>query len=199
MNQVSHKVRQSPLLAGVIIVIGLLGIAAAWWLGSPLFINNRVEEAFPIVPTQAISISPTQVATAVTSAEGISVQAAATSVVTNIEPIAVSAGKFRDGDSFHKGTGDVSLYSLADGSFILRFENFNVTNGPDLHVYLVKAVDPVTTDDVNSRGYLDIGSLKGNQGAQNYTIPAGTDISQYNSVVIYCQPFHVVFSVAPLA
>lgn len=197
MNQVAQKVRQSPLLMGAIIVVGIIGIAAAWWLGSPLFINTRVDEAFPIVATQAVSSSPTQAATAITSAEVVNPPA--TAIAADTQPLSISAGQFRDGDSFHKGSGDAALYQLEDGSFILRFENFNVTNGPDLHVYLAKNADPVTTDDVNNSGYLDLGSLKGNQGAQNYMIPAGTDISQYKSVVIYCQPFHVVFSVAPLA
>lgn len=69
MNQVAQKVRQSPLLMGAIIIVGIIGIAAAWWLGSPLFLNTRVDEAFPIVATQVVNASPTQVATAVTSAE----------------------------------------------------------------------------------------------------------------------------------
>lgn len=46
--------------------------------------------------------------------------------------------------------------------------------------------------------FLDLGELKGNVGSQNYEIPAGTDLSIYNSVVIYCQPFHVVFATATL-
>jgi hypothetical protein len=48
-------------------------------------------------------------------------------------------------------------------------------------------------------GYLDLGSLKGNIGNQNYEIPAGTDISEYQSVVIYCLPFHVIFSTATIS
>ena len=47
-------------------------------------------------------------------------------------------------------------------------------------------------------GYLDLGKLKGNRGNQNYPIPADVDISIFNSVVIYCKPFAVVFSVATL-
>jgi hypothetical protein len=46
--------------------------------------------------------------------------------------------------------------------------------------------------------YIDLGFLKGNIGDQNYDLPAGVDLSQYNSVVIYCLPFHVVFSTATL-
>ncbi len=45
---------------------------------------------------------------------------------------------------------------------------------------------------------IDLGSLKGNVGDQNYEIPADVDLSEYQSIVIYCQPFHVVFSIATL-
>ena len=54
------------------------------------------------------------------------------------------------------------------------------------------------SDEVKSPGYLDLGELKGNRGNQNYPIPAGVNISTFNSVVIYCKPFAVVFSVATL-
>lgn len=198
MTQLSQKVRQRPLLMGFIIVVGVLGFAAAWWLGSPLFTNNRINEAFPVTTIQPVDSDTTQAAAAITTPEVIN-NSPDTVVATLAQPIAVSVGTFRDGDSFHKGMGEAALYQLAEGSFILRFENFDVTNGPDLHVYLAKHPDPTTTEDVNDGGYLDLGSLKGNQGAQNYPIPAGTDIGLYKSVVIYCQPFHVVFSVAPLA
>ena len=81
-----------------------------------------------------------------------------------------------------------------DASHVLRLEDLNVTNGPDLHVLLM--VDPEGSD--KSQGYLDLGKLKGNIGNQNYPIPPDADISIYNAVMIYCQPFHVVFSTAPL-
>ena len=39
----------------------------------------------------------------------------------------------------------------------------------------------------------------GNLGNQNYEIPAGVDLSEYQGVVIYCVPFHVVFATATLS
>jgi hypothetical protein len=95
------------------------------------------------------------------------------------------------------GSGDARIYALADGNLILRLENFSVTNGPDLHVLLAENPSPQDSDSLGV--YLDLGSLKGNLGNQNYDIPAGTDINQFKSVVIYCLPFHVVFSTADLA
>ena len=46
---------------------------------------------------------------------------------------------------------------------------------------------------------IHLGALKGNVGNQNYDIPADVDLSEYRSVVIYCVPFHVVFSTAAFA
>ena len=73
-----------------------------------------------------------------------------------------------------------------------------MTNGPELHVILSPNPAPESRDDVHQPGYLDLGSLKGNVGNQNYEIPADVDVSALSSVVIYCSPFHVVFSIAPL-
>jgi hypothetical protein len=114
------------------------------------------------------------------------------------EPIAIASGSFRDGDAFHKGSGEAIIYQLEDGSHLLRLENLNVTNGPDLHVLLVNHSDPQTRADVHDSGYSELGKLKGNMGSQNYEIPADLDLDSVSSIVIYCKPFQVVFSVAAL-
>ena len=77
-------------------------------------------------------------------------------------------------------------------------EELDVTNGPDLHVLLSPHQDPTKRDEVKEEGYVDLGKLKGNRGNQNYPIPGDVDLSIQNSVIIYCAPFHVIFSVAPL-
>ena len=111
---------------------------------------------------------------------------------------AVKQGDFRDADSFHRGSGQATIFTTPDGGHLLRLEDLNVTNGPALHVVLSLHQDPTSPEDVKLDGYVDLGDLKGNRGNQNYPIPAGLDVSVFNSVVIYCKPFSVVFSVAPL-
>ena len=111
----------------------------------------------------------------------------------------VKQGQFRDADSFHRGSGDAIIFSTPEGNHLLRLEELDVTNGPALHVLLSAHPDPVDVDDVKGDGYVDLGPLKGNRGSQNYTVPADVDISVANSVIIYCKPFSVVFSVAPLS
>ena len=112
---------------------------------------------------------------------------------------AVKTGTFRDGESRHHGSGRATIYRIEDGSHVLRLEDFRVTNGPDLRVLLSSHPDPENPHDVKDQGYLELGKLKGNRGNQNYEIPAGVDINGQQSVVIYCKPFSVVFSVASLS
>ena len=112
--------------------------------------------------------------------------------------VALLRGEFRDADSFHRGSGTAVLYALPDGSTLLRLEDLRVTNGPDLHVLLSAHHDPTARQDVMEPGYISLGQLKGNIGNQNYPVPPDVDATVYRSVVIYCKPFHVIFSIAPL-
>ena len=111
---------------------------------------------------------------------------------------AVAMGSFKDADAFHRGSGTATIYRTPDGSEVLRLEGLNVTNGPALHVVLSTHPDPERSQQVKQEGFVDLGDLKGNRGNQNYPIPAGVDTSIHKSVVIYCYPFAVVFSVATL-
>ena len=111
-------------------------------------------------------------------------------------PDLLASGEFRDADRFHKGSGTAKLYRIPELGHLLRFEEFQATNGPALHVLLATAARPTNRNDLGE--YLDLGPLKGNVGDQNYQIPADTDLASYGSVVIYCRPFHVVFATATL-
>lgn len=114
------------------------------------------------------------------------------------EPVSLASGSFRDADSFHQGSGTASIYRLPDGSHLLRLEDLMVTNGPDLRVLLAEAGDPMSRDELQAGGYTHLAKLKGNKGNQNYEIPGDINLEEQNSVIIYCMPFHVIFSVAPL-
>ncbi|MFZ0358491.1 MAG: DM13 domain-containing protein [Nitrososphaeraceae archaeon] len=101
-------------------------------------------------------------------------------------------GNFVDaGDGFHKAEGIAKVINLADGRTFLRLENLKTTNGPDLYVYLSVGKDAL--DIVN------LGRLKGNIGNQNYEIPAGTDLSKYNTALIWCKAFSTLFGSAKLS
>jgi hypothetical protein len=102
----------------------------------------------------------------------------------------LAVGTFVDGEPGHRNSGDAIL--LTDGSrYVLRFEDFSVTNGPDIHVFL--AMGPRY-----AAGDVDLGSVKATQGSSNYDIPAGLDPRSYAYVIIWCVPFSVQFGYAAL-
>jgi Electron transfer DM13 len=94
------------------------------------------------------------------------------------------------GDGFHKVDGVAKVIPV-DSAQILRLENFKATNGPDLYVYLSK--------DKSASDFINVGRLKGNVGNQNYEIPAGTDLSKYNTVLIWCRAFSFLFGSAQMS
>ena len=114
-------------------------------------------------------------------------------------PVALASGNLMDADSFHQGSGEVVLYQLEDGSRIIRLEDIEVTNGPQLHVLLTPVHGLAGRDHLREAGYVDLGALKGNIGSQNYEVPADYVIPEQMTLVIYCVPFHVVFATAELA
>ena len=70
------------------------------------------------------------------------------------EPVKLKSGQFRDQDRFHKGTGTATIYSLADGTHLLRLTDFQVTNDPDLRVILTRSRNPEEAGQVNGPGQL---------------------------------------------
>ena len=198
---------KSGFLFGVGAVVVIVGAVAAWILISPLFIDEVVDEQFPGVPsTQALSTMPddkkqTMAEEVLEAARGMPDKAmneGRDAMTLTGAPVVLRAGMFRDADTIHKGSGAVGLYQLANGDHLLRFENLKVTNGPDLHVYLVRHPGPEASSDVTPENHIDLGALKGNIGNQNYTIPSGTDLEPFGSVVVWCDAFGVLFATASL-
>ncbi len=185
----------------VIVVVAIPVLAFAWWLLSPLFLNTTINEEFPLSATADMPEGVTQ-EEAEEIMEGmakISMEAVEPMPEPMTEAMVLASGKFRDADSFHKGSGDVNLYRLPSGDAVLRFEDLSVTNGPDLHVLVSTHPDPMTKGELRDAGYSTLGKLKGNRGDQNYEVPSSVDPDTISSVIIYCMPFHVIFSVAPLS
>lgn len=112
------------------------------------------------------------------------------------EPKLLRSGEFHP--VTHEGTGTASIYELPNGKRVLRLENFEVLNGPDLYVWLSAAPDANNARTILDNRYAELGRLKGNQGNQNYELPADLDVSAFNSVTIWCRRFSVNFATAPL-
>jgi len=108
----------------------------------------------------------------------------------------LASGQFHS--SAHETKGTATVFQLADNKKMLRLTNFSTSNGPDVHVYLVAAADAKDNDTVTKSEFVDLGSMKGNIGDQNYELPANTDLAKYQAVTIWCKRFSVNFGTAPL-
>jgi Electron transfer DM13 len=199
---------QHRLLTGGALALALaVGIPTGWYTISPLFERETVCEASPIagagagsekcegVAVAADGTTSTATATRPAGTPSPAATAVATVAATEapqFQPRVASRGEFHGADDFHYGRGQALLIETAPGQYTLRFENFSVRNGPDLFVYL--STDPGGISDA-----LLLGDLKGTDGAFNYDVPAGTDISQYKGAVVWCRQFAVLFATAPFA
>ena len=111
-------------------------------------------------------------------------------------PATLVAGSFHS--VAHETMGQATVYRLAGGKRVLRLTEFHTSNGPDVQVYLVAAPDASDNATVTKAGFVHLAALKGNQGDQNYELPADLDLGKYRAVTIWCRRFGVNFGTAPL-
>lgn len=169
-----------PLLT-VAVIVGGIGL----YLFQPwkLFVDETVDESAPVAAAAEVPAAADPQEPAPEPAE----------------PVELSSGTFISHE--HTTTGAVQILELADGTRVLRIENLDTSNGPDLKVWLTDA--PVIEgragwgvfDDGN---WVDLGPLKGNQGSQNYQIPDDVDLDDFSSISIWCDRFNVSFGAAEL-
>jgi hypothetical protein len=112
-------------------------------------------------------------------------------------PLVLKEGNFHK--VAHETTGLAAIYQLPDGKKLLRFSNFETSNGPNVHIYLVAADDATDNETVKNAGFVNLGPIKGTKGDQNYELPADLDLNKYGAVTVWCERFGVNFGTAPLA
>jgi hypothetical protein len=111
-------------------------------------------------------------------------------------PVILTTGLFHS--NAHETAGTATIYRLSDGTRMLRLTGFETSDGPDVQVYLVAAEDVNDDSTVKQAGFVNLGSLKGNIGDQNYPIPGDLNLASYRAVTIWCRRFSVNFGTAPL-
>jgi electron transfer DM13 len=211
MKDIEHKnlFKKITYLA-VAIIIAVVTV----YLASPLFISTEINEPFPLNSSALVSMDSFKMMTEderAKAAENMgafqknelmiqyanstnlddnttnvfaSMNDTASLSESNNSPISGSFIGVNDGIHNAEGTAKVVPLKQEDTN-ILRLENLKVTNGPDLYVYL--STDKSASDIVN------LGKLKANNGNQNYNIPVGTDLTKYDTVLIWCKAFSVLF------
>ncbi len=189
--------RWALLSLGALIVFALFTFPT-WWplvargptalsfLGAPDAERPLLETIQAVDPTQAAALYAAGTPTVVPEE---------TQQMPEMElPVIVARGEFTELDALHRARGSVTLFR-SGAEVIMRFEDFEVRNGPDLRVLLSTHAE--LSADI-AVGAVEVGPLIGSQGDQNYIVPEDVDISLYKSVVLYSRAFDVVFSIASL-
>ncbi|MDP9864228.1 MULTISPECIES: DM13 domain-containing protein [Streptosporangium] len=184
----------------VVMTLGAVAFGVALYLFQPwrLFTTVEVDEAVPVAaaprtaaPETAVPPGTSPQATATPSPGGPG-QAAE-------RPETLATGTFVAHE--HSTEGRARVLELADGSRVLRIEDLDTSDGPDLRVWL--SDQPVKEGragwfNLDDGEHLELGELKGNRGNANYAIPAGADLDSLKTVTIWCRRFSVSFGAAAL-
>jgi hypothetical protein len=183
--------RRAVVSAVAVVVVVGIGVALALFQPWRLVTTRTASEEL-LVPAPAAS-APAVSSSAAAAAPEVSAPPPAPAPPKG--PVALASGPFRSLE--HETTGSATLVRLADGGHAVQFEALDTSDGPDLYVYLSdKASD--SAESAFGTGFTNLGKLKANQGNQVYTVPAGTELNDVRSVVIWCQRFSAGFAVAPL-
>ncbi|HYZ59705.1 MAG TPA: DM13 domain-containing protein [Nitrososphaeraceae archaeon] len=197
------------IIGAIAVIIGV----TVFYLASPLFISTEIDEPLPEgaeIPPQ--SSNQFQEFMAMSEEERIEagnqmneqeknqIMLEFAGMNTSIDESMSQGSETNDslltgsfigvGDGIHDAQGIVKVIPVESGGNVLRLEDLVVTNGPDLYVYL--------STDKSASDFVNLGRLKANIGSQNYPIPAGTDMTKYDTVLIWCKAFSVLFGSADL-
>ena len=152
----------------VLVLGGVVVLAVAYWLISPLFITTKVDEPISDIMQQksspAFDVSPPEMET-------------------------IGTGSF-EGLASHNAQGTAKLIKSGKKYFVRLESDFKVTNGPDLFVHFGK--------DGEYTAAARLGKLKGSEGGQNYEVPAELNPENFNEVWVWCRAFSVPFGKAVL-
>lgn len=167
--------RSTWVVFGTVVVL-LLAVALPIFQPWKLFVDQTVDEALPAGQSPGIAAGE--------PASG---------------PVVLASGPLITHE--HETTGTVQVLRLPDGSRVVRLDDLRTSNGPQLKVWITDApvIEGVPGWGVFDDGrYVDLGDLKGNIGSSNYPLPDDVDITQLNSVSIWCDRFNVSFGAAEL-
>ena len=195
-------IRRKPnlMMAGAIVGVALLIFIFVWFEPHKAFIDERVDEVVPQVETviqEGVASTTSPDSSAGTTPPPV--DEASVVVTTLVPPVTYPVLLSQSAliDVAHGGSGTVLVLELEDGSRVLRFEDLDVLNGPDL-VVILSDRSLSGADDYTDGQYLILGELKGNLGNQNYQIPAEVDLSEWATAAIWCRRFNTTFNVASI-
>lgn len=167
------------------LIVAAVAGAFLWWAFSPLLFDLHVDDDAPDSITESgstIHVGDAQVTdTATTTPASDQTTEASEDTGASRFPIEDTPG--------HPASGYVRVVETPEEQ-IIRYEDYDGTNGPDLYVYLAK--------DLEATEFVDLGLARGNKGNINYGVPLDVDLDDYTYVLTWCKAFGVLFDYAKI-
>ena len=171
VRRLARGARVAPLALTAVV------LALAAWIVRPYYTEERVNRRLVAGPVDApTAAAPTAVAPGSETAPPASEVPAG--------PRRVSTGRLQG--IGHDASGSISLIRNADGSLVVRFEDFDIEGAPDPRVHLLEG------ENRRSPGGVSLGRLQGNKGqVLDYAVPAGSNAGPGWTVLVWCRAFSV--------
>lgn len=171
----------------LIILITMAAGAFLWWTVSPLFIDKTADDA---LPESSLPTNPNPAANEDLTEPDLESEAdaQASKEPADLPPPKPTLFPIKDTPA-HPASGNVRIVETPEEK-IIRYEDYDGTNGPDLKIYLAK--------DLEATDFLNLGPARANQGNINYSVPMNVDISEYKYVLTWCEAFGVLFDYAEI-
>ena len=170
------------------IILLVIGIPFAYYTISPIFRVLEKDEASPLVVKDAMDSMDAKTRTEFE--KQVEAMKDKVMIMNDAMPPAkiIAQGEFKPRAHDVKGN---ALLIEKDGRKIVRFEDFDTINGPDLRIYL--------SSDLSNDDFIELSKIKATKGSVNYEVPEGVDTSKYSKVLVWCKAFGVLFSYAVLS
>lgn len=81
-----------------------------------------------------------------------------------------------------------------DGQTVIRFaDDFRAARGPDLKVFLSPTALSEVTGETATEGSILLGELQKTRGSQDYVLPEGVSLADFESVLVHCEAYSVLW------
>jgi hypothetical protein len=170
----------------VLLALGVPPAARVLLLGTPFVIVN----AWLLSPYFHDDVAQEDFVTTIANAPGPSAAIDSTLPGPASGPMLLGSGQLK-GLAGHRGSGNAGIFRNSDGHLVVRLEDIDIQNGPDLELYLVPGADKRSL----AKGSIHLGHLRGNVGNLTYDVPAGVTLEPGSwTVLIWCESFSVEFT-----